>query len=82
MSDADANPDTLALCSLLQFNSLENSNDKNLNTFYPNDYNLNDDDVDKFSNLIASLFPTSLSEWEIYSIKENLRIEPKGKTFL
>ena len=81
MSDADANPDTLALCSLLQFNSLENSNDKNLNTFYPNDYNLNDDDVDKFSNLIASLFPTSLSEWEIYSIKENLRIEPKGKTF-
>ncbi len=83
-SSTYANPDTLALCSLLQFNSLENSNEKNLTTFSPN-YNqnqqLNDNEVNDFANLIASLFPNSLSEWEIYSIKENLRIEPKGKTF-
>ena len=81
MSKTDVTPDTLALCSFLQFNSLENSNEKNLNTFYPNDYPLNNDEIDDFSNLIASLFPNSLSEWEIYSKKENLRIEPKGKTF-
>ncbi len=81
MSDTYANPDTLALCSLLQFNSFENSNVKNLNTFYPNGYSLNNVDVDNFANLIASLFPNYFSEWEIYSIKENLRIEPKGNNF-
>ena len=75
------NFDTFALCSLLQFNSFENSKVKNLNTFYPNGYSLNNVEVDNFANLIASLFPNYFSEWEIYSIKENLRIEPKGKTF-
>ena len=34
MSKTDVTPDTLALCSFLQFNSLENSNEKNLNTFF------------------------------------------------
>ena len=81
MSKTDVTPDTLALCSFLQFNSLENSNEKNLNTFYPNDYPLNNDEIDDFSNLIASLFPNFLSEWEINSKEENLRFEPKGKTF-
>ena len=81
MSNNDSEPDTLALCSLLRFNSLENSKSNNLTTFYPNDYNLKDDEIDKFSNIIASLFPNSLSEWEIYSKNGNLRIEPKGKTF-
>ena len=69
---------------LIQFNSLENSNEKNLTTFSPN-YNqyqqLNDYEVNDFANLIASLFPNSLSEWEINSKEENLRFEPKGKTF-
>ena len=68
----------------MQFNSLENSNEKNLTTFSPN-YNqnqqLNDNEVNDFANLIASLFPNYLSKWKILSIKENLRIEPKGKTF-
>ena len=81
MSNDDSEPDTLALCSLLRFNSLENSKSNNLTTFYPNDYNLKDDEIDKFSNIIASLFPNSLSEWEIFSKNGNLRIEPKGKTF-
>ena len=34
-----------------------------------------------FGNLNTSLFPNYLSKWKILSIKENLRIEPKGKTF-
>ncbi len=40
MSDPEANPDTLALCSLLRFNSLQNSNKNDLTTFLPKDYNL------------------------------------------
>ena len=71
--------DTLALCSLLQFNSLEHSNEKNLTIFNPNNSNLNNDEVDNFSKLIALLFPFLLSEWEIQSIKKNLRIEPNEK---
>ena len=81
MSDPEANPDTLALCSLLRFNSLQNSNKNDLTTFLPKDYNLNNEEIERFANIIASLFPSSLSEWEIYSKENNLRIEPNGKTF-
>ncbi len=78
MSSSNANPDTFALCSLLQFNSLHNSNERNLTSYYPYNFSLNYDD---FSRLIALLFPYFLSEWEIHSIKENLRTDPKGKSF-
>ncbi len=81
MSNDDSEPDTRALCSLVRFSSLENSKNNDFTTFKPKDYNLTDDEIDKFSNIIASLFPNSLSEWEIYSKNGNLRIEPKGKTF-
>ena len=81
MSDPEANPDTLALFSLLRFNSFQNFNENNVTTFLPKDYNLNNEEIERFANIIASLFPSSLSEWEIYSKENNLRIEPNGKTF-
>ena len=80
MSSFGANPDTKALCSLLRFNSLQNSNKNDFTTYSPKN-SLNNEEIEEFANIIASLFPNYLSNWVIYSKDNNLRIEPNGKTF-
>ena len=80
MSDPEANPDTKALCSLLRFNSFQNFNENDLTTYSPKN-DLNNEEIEEFANIIASLFPNYLSNWVIYSKENNLRIEPNGKTF-
>ena len=73
MSNPNEFPDTLSLCSFFQFNCLENSIEKNLNTFYTQNYQLSDNEINNFANLNASLFPNYLSEWKSYNIKEKLK---------
>ncbi len=78
LSYKNANPDTIALCSLLNFNKIKKSN---LIEFNPDNLIMTDDKLEEFSNLIFENFKEEISGWKISceNDEKKLRIEPIGE---
>ncbi len=88
MSSDYAEPDTRALCSLLQLNSnLQNNNSDILLTFNPidnnnaNNYNMSDNKCEELATKICKLFESSKGSGWILKAKINIyfKIDPYGE---
>ena len=82
-SSNEANPDTKALCSLLDFcnPNFYQTEGRHLEvTYNPNGY-LDEKKIEELSEIIADLFNKAISGWKIVCKEKRLYVEPYGPKF-